>query len=71
MDQEELAELVNQYILEGEDVISALLKIAEDKGYDPEWIAPYVTGSLKDMVRLEGEQQGLLFKSSKPKVTFE
>jgi len=53
------------------DFISAALEFARKLDWDPAWIAPYITGSLKEKIRVEGEEQGLLKKTSRPKVLFE
>lgn len=53
------------------DLISAALEFARKLDWDPVWIAPYITGSLKEKIRVEGEEQGLLKKTSHPKVLFE
>lgn len=53
------------------DYISAALELAQQLDWDPAWIAPYITGSLKEKIRVEGEEQGLLKKTSRPQVLFE
>lgn len=52
------------------DFISAALEMARKLDWDPVWIAPYITGALKEKMRVEGEEQGLLKKTSRPKVLF-
>lgn len=53
------------------DFISAALELARKLDWDPAWIAPYITGALKEKIRVEGEEQGLLKKTSRPQVLFE
>lgn len=53
------------------DFISAALELAKRLDWDPTWIAPYITGSLKEKIRIEGEEQGLLKRTSHPRVLFE
>jgi len=53
------------------DYISAALELAQKLDWDPAWIAPYITGALKEKIRVEGEEQGLLKKTSRPQVLFE
>lgn len=53
------------------DLISAALELARKLDWDPEWIAPYIAGPLKEKIRVEGEEQGLLKRTSRPQVLFE
>lgn len=53
------------------DLISAALELCRELDWDPAWIAPYITGPLKEKIRVEGEDQGFLKKTSHPKVLFE
>ena len=53
------------------DYISAAIELARKLDWDPSWLAPYITGSLKEKVRVEGESMGLLKKTSRPLVVFE
>jgi Phage late-transcription coactivator len=53
------------------DIISAALELAKSLDWDPSWIAPYISGALKEKIRVEGEAQGLLKKTDNPKIRFE
>jgi len=53
------------------DFISASLELVKELDWDPAWIAPYITGSLREKIRVEGEEQGLLKKTSRPVMLFE
>jgi hypothetical protein len=53
------------------DVITAAIEFAKKIDWDPAWIAPYISGPLKEKLKVEGENQGLLKKSGRPKVLFE
>lgn len=53
------------------DFISAAIELSNKLGWDPTWLAPYITGSLKEKIRVEGEESGLLKKTSRPAVLFE
>jgi hypothetical protein len=53
------------------DFISAALELVHRMDWDPAWIAPYITGALKEKMRVEGEASGLLKKTSHPLMLFE
>lgn len=72
IDKIQVVEEIEKIALEKKiDHISAALELARKLDWDPAWIAPYITGSLKEKIRVEGEAQGLLKRTSRPQVLFE
>lgn len=65
-------ERIEQIALEKNiDLISAVMEFAYEINWNPEWLAPYITGPLKEKIRIEGEKLGLLKKQNKTKILFE
>ena len=72
LDKINVVEEIEKMALEKKiDFISAAVELAQKLDWDPSWIAPYITGPLKEKLRVEGEEQGLLKKTSRPQVLFE
>lgn len=53
------------------DYISAAVELAKMLDWDPSWMAPYISGAIKEKLRVEGEAVGLLKRTSKPAVLFD
>lgn len=67
-----VSEQIESYALEKNlDVLSAIMEISREKGWEPEWFASYVTGPLKEKLRIEGERIGLLKRTDNPMIRFE
>lgn len=52
------------------DPIDAALKLADDLDMEPEHLAPYISGAMKEKIRLQGTSMGLLKRTESPMVTF-
>jgi len=72
VDQINIVEEVERAVQEtGGDYISAVLMLAQRLDMDPEAIAHYIKGPIKEKIQLEGEENGLLKRTSRPAARFE
>ncbi len=55
----------------GGDYIGAALRLADELGWSPEWIADYIRGPLKEKLAVQGKNEGLLKKDFEPSFLFE
>lgn len=67
----QLEKEVNSLLEKGLTYLEAIMQISLEKEKDPEWIVPYIKGSLKEKLRVEAENNRLLKKDSKAKILFE
>lgn len=71
-DRASISEQIEQYAVDkGIDVVSAIMDIANNMKWNPEWFIPYITEPLREKIRVEGESRGLLKRTENPMVRFE
>ncbi len=66
-----IASIEKRVIEKRVDYITAACELAKELGWDPSWLAPYINGALKEKLRIEGEEQGLLKCTDRPKAKFQ
>lgn len=67
VEQVSVTEMIEQYAYDRSlTIMDAIGELAKENGWEMEWFAPYVTGSLKEKLRTEGEALGLLKHTSRP-----
>lgn len=68
----DFAEEIERIALEKEvGILDAVLEFADMIEWEPEWLTPYITGPLKEKLRLDAVERGMLRTESMPQYQFE
>jgi hypothetical protein len=73
LNTQEIAAVINELVeMEDITILEAICKLAEQLDIPVQEIAKYITGSLKEMLRIEAEEAGLLKRQNEnPSFVFE
>lgn len=66
-----MEEIENVALEKGMSILEAAVEVATTEGLDVEDLAKFITGPLKEKMRVEGESLGLLKREGNPAFEFE